>query len=63
MYMRKPTNWIFLIIVCIGIFSFKKKCNNVDDESFFKKEVHGTVPGAAAPNELSLSPLLNLLEI
>lgn len=50
-------------MACISFSSFRKECNNDDDETSFKKDLPGTIIPGRAEEELYFSPISNLLKI
>ncbi len=52
-----------MVIACLSLTSFKKECNNDNDETSFKKEVPEKIVPIKDPQECDLSPFYNLLEI
>jgi hypothetical protein len=61
--MKKRTAYVILLIVCIGFSSFRKECNNVDDETSLKKDCPEKIIQVNNQEEWNFSPFYNFLEI
>ncbi|HEY2720353.1 MAG TPA: hypothetical protein VGI82_01425 [Chitinophagaceae bacterium] len=61
--MKKKTAYLVLFIVCLSFYSFGKKCNNVDDETSFKKGSSKKSVQIKNRSEWNLAPCYNFLAI
>ncbi len=62
--MRKKIVYAMIVlVVCICSSSFKEECNDIDGKTSYKKDIQPQVCPLKMQQEMSFSPLYNLLEI